>query len=116
MQELLSKLEEVLMFLFLRKVTFLQGLDIPTIVCGICNSDIEDNTHVFLKVVSRLRRFIENWCDMSIMADIEVVILWIDTVPFSIMKMKGLEAIVMVMWSLLWNFRKNILFSQQNSY
>lgn len=45
-----------------------KGIDIPSIVCGICNEDIDEISHIFIscKVAVELWRYFGKWCGVNV--------------------------------------------------
>lgn len=50
---------------------------------------------------------------ISLLLKIEYAFHYIDLIPLSNMKRAALNAIITIMWWLMWNFRSEILFSDQ---
>lgn len=72
-----------------------KGIDIPSVFCGFCNSDMEDVVHVFLtyELAMELWGYFGRWCDIRVrgFSVLEEVMQWID------LRLVLLEAMLMPM-------------------
>lgn len=96
---------------------FNKGVDVPSVVCSDFNDDLEYIYHHLIRceVAANIWTFFERWCDVVIpnFAEIKDMVVWIDSLLLSVAKQSTVEAIVMIMWWLLWNFRNDIIFNGQ---
>nr|GEV78578.1 RNA-directed DNA polymerase, eukaryota, reverse transcriptase zinc-binding domain protein [Tanacetum cinerariifolium] len=84
------------------------GIDIESILCPICNSNVESLDHMFFscEVASQLWRMVRIWCnimDLSTPSYSEWP-SWIDNVSCSSFKKKRLFVIIVSMFWVIWKF------------
>lgn len=95
---------------FSRKV-----INIHIVIFATYNSDFEDIRHVliFCKEAIEIQKFLSKCCDISIpiFQGVKYVILWLESIQLSNMKLVTLEAFVMMIQWLVWHVQNRTLFS-----
>nr|GFB08120.1 hypothetical protein [Tanacetum cinerariifolium] len=92
-----------------------RGLEIDSILCPICNNNVESIDHVFFscEVASSAWRLLRIWCnifDLSIPSYTNWI-SWIDNMPGSNVKKDRLFVIVTSMFWILWKYQNNVTFN-----
>lgn len=75
-----------------------KGLDVPSILCSICASQLEDSDHIFFLCPTShlIWKSIGKWCDLDFpsFSNVADMIAWVDNAPISRTKTLLLQAIV----------------------
>ncbi|GJV31360.1 RNA-directed DNA polymerase, eukaryota, reverse transcriptase zinc-binding domain protein [Tanacetum coccineum] len=92
-----------------------RGIDVPSILCPICQEDVETANHIFLtcEMASTLWSMLDNWWEVEIhlYANMEDWISWLDTSHLSKKVRVFLDDVGGVLLWHIWSFRKALVFS-----
>lgn len=95
-----------------------RGLEIDSIMCPICNANVESNDHVFFncEVASSVWCLIRSWCNLScpLPSSSRDWLTWIDNLPGSSLKKDRLYVIIASMFWTIWKYRNSITFSSNS--
>ncbi|GKC02169.1 RNA-directed DNA polymerase, eukaryota [Tanacetum coccineum] len=94
----------------------LRGVDIPCILCPICNIVVESTSHLLFvcNMARQLRILVVRWWELecSKIASYEEWLLWLNGIRLSKGVKEILEGVNYVMWWLIWRFRNQVLFEE----
>nr|XP_043614188.1 uncharacterized protein LOC122586145 [Erigeron canadensis] len=96
-----------------RKNLVTKGLDIPSLLCPMCECDVETSDHVFgnCNVASRVWRAVSNWIQIPIPSVGPTDMLNdIDNMHLSLVKKNIIEGIVYCGWWSIWRYRNDKVF------
>ncbi|GJR94428.1 RNA-directed DNA polymerase, eukaryota [Tanacetum coccineum] len=95
----------------------LRGMDIPSILCPLCNSAAESTSHIFFSCPLARQvwnKFLRWWEMDSISFDrYEDWLSWLNNTRFPKQLKTFLEGICYIMWWLIWRFRNQVLFGSK---
>ncbi|GJV04923.1 RNA-directed DNA polymerase, eukaryota, reverse transcriptase zinc-binding domain protein [Tanacetum coccineum] len=95
----------------------LRGMDIPSILCPLCNSAAESTSHIFFSCPLARQvwnKFLRWWEMDSISFDrYEDWLSWLNNTRFPKQLKTFLEGICYIMWWLIWHFRNQVLFGSK---
>ncbi|GJY97028.1 RNA-directed DNA polymerase, eukaryota [Tanacetum coccineum] len=94
-----------------------RGVQVPYILCPVCNDAHEDTSHLFFScvVATDIARLICRWWNLTWIpvGSYSDWLAWFNTIRLG-SKIKGiLEGVFYVTWWSLWNFRNQLLFANQ---
>ncbi|GJX42842.1 RNA-directed DNA polymerase, eukaryota, reverse transcriptase zinc-binding domain protein [Tanacetum coccineum] len=91
-----------------------KGLDIPTIMCPICEKYAESTNHIFYDcyMVRDIYRKIASWWDVSSpqIFSYEEWEAWISSFNFPFKRKLLMEGVFYIAWWTIWNFRNKLVF------
>ncbi|GJT44617.1 RNA-directed DNA polymerase, eukaryota [Tanacetum coccineum] len=95
-----------------------RGVQVPSILCPVCNDAHEDTSHLFFScvVATDIARLICRWWNLTWIpvGSYSDWLAWFNSIRLG-SKIKGvLEGVFYVTWWSLWNFRNQLLFANQN--
>ncbi|GJY89027.1 RNA-directed DNA polymerase, eukaryota, partial [Tanacetum coccineum] len=94
----------------------LRGVDIPCIICPICNIAVESTSRLLFvcNMARQLRILVVRWWEIefSKIASYEEWLLWLNGIRLSKGVKEILEGVNYVMWWLIWRFRNQVLFEE----
>ncbi|GJW79680.1 RNA-directed DNA polymerase, eukaryota [Tanacetum coccineum] len=97
----------------------LRGIDIPSILCPLCNRAVENSDHIFFScsMVRKVWRRLLTWweLDVSSFHSYNEWISWLSSIRLPKLLKVFLEGSCYVMWWLVWKFRNRLLFSDPTS-
>ncbi|GJW51351.1 RNA-directed DNA polymerase, eukaryota [Tanacetum coccineum] len=97
----------------------LRGIDIPSILCPLCNRAVENSDHIFFScsMVRKVWRRLLTWweLDVSSFHSYNEWISWLSSIRLPKLLKVFLEGSCYVMWWLVWKFRNHLLFSDPTS-
>ncbi|GJX71769.1 RNA-directed DNA polymerase, eukaryota [Tanacetum coccineum] len=89
-----------------------KDIDIPSVLCPICNNELESSDHVFFKcdTAVQLWRRVSRWCELNMPAsdNISSMLSWLDTI--GVYRRRILEVIVFATVWCIWRFRNRVVF------
>nr|XP_043639616.1 uncharacterized protein LOC122610690 [Erigeron canadensis] len=93
-----------------------KGIDIPSILCPLCSTDLETTNHLFLacKIANKLWRLIATWLDIPTLllaTNLEDALLLLDNMPIKVLKKNCIEAVLFCMIWVIWKHRNEQVFS-----
>nr|GEV32138.1 RNA-directed DNA polymerase, eukaryota, reverse transcriptase zinc-binding domain protein [Tanacetum cinerariifolium] len=95
-----------------------RGLDIPTIPCSFCNSNVESSDHVFFEcdLVKEIWCLVRKWCDLSIptFASYDTCYSWFSTWQATKAKSRRLYIIFAALFWWIWRYRNSVTFSSDS--
>ncbi|GJZ77827.1 RNA-directed DNA polymerase, eukaryota [Tanacetum coccineum] len=96
-----------------------RGMDIDSIICPMCDNEVESTSHLFFTchIAREIFRKISRWWDVSY-TDIhsyEEWVTWIVNLRLSMKYKKVLEGVFYVMWWHIWAFCNKRIFGPKNS-
>nr|GEV20284.1 RNA-directed DNA polymerase, eukaryota [Tanacetum cinerariifolium] len=94
-----------------------RGVQVPSILCPVCNVAREDTSHLFFScvVATDIARLICRWWNLTgiHVGSYSDWLAWFNTIRLG-SKIKGImEGVFYVTWWSLWNFRNQLLFANQ---
>ncbi|GJR32202.1 RNA-directed DNA polymerase, eukaryota [Tanacetum coccineum] len=91
-----------------------RGLDIPTIICPLCNESVESTSHIFFscQLSSQLMAKVCRWWELDYIPLNSYAnwFFWLTNSRLSKLKKEILEGVCYVTWWLIWKFRNQCLF------
>ncbi|GJZ40520.1 RNA-directed DNA polymerase, eukaryota, reverse transcriptase zinc-binding domain protein [Tanacetum coccineum] len=91
-----------------------RGLDIPTIMCPICEKYAKSTNHIFYDcyMVRDIYRKIASWWDVSSpqISSYEEWEAWISSLNFPFKRKLLMEGVFYIAWWTIWNFRNKLVF------
>ncbi|GJZ65152.1 RNA-directed DNA polymerase, eukaryota, reverse transcriptase zinc-binding domain protein [Tanacetum coccineum] len=91
-----------------------RGLDLQSILCPMCNKEVESTNHIFFacSMVRELYRRIVSWWDVcfSEFSSYEGWLVWLSNMKIQSTRRVILEGVIYIMWWLVWNFHNQSLF------
>ncbi|GJS61724.1 RNA-directed DNA polymerase, eukaryota, reverse transcriptase zinc-binding domain protein [Tanacetum coccineum] len=91
-----------------------RGLDIPTILCPLCNDSVESTSHIFFscQLASQLMAKVCRWWELDYIPLNSYAdwLFWLTNSRLSKLKKEILEGVCYVTWWLIWKFRNQCLF------
>ncbi|GJT71754.1 RNA-directed DNA polymerase, eukaryota, reverse transcriptase zinc-binding domain protein [Tanacetum coccineum] len=91
-----------------------RGMDIESILCPICDKEVESSSHIFFTchIAREIFRKILCWWDINVteVSSYEEWLEWLLNIRLHSKHKKLLEGVCYVMWWYIWNFRNKIIF------
>ncbi|GJS69137.1 RNA-directed DNA polymerase, eukaryota [Tanacetum coccineum] len=95
-----------------------RNVQVPSLMCPICNSALEDTSHLLFScgLATDVVRLVCRWWDLvwTPLGSYSEWLSWFNSVRLGSKVKELLEGVFYVTWWCLWNFRNQLLFAAQN--
>ena len=92
-----------------------KGLDIPCVLCPVCENEVESHNHLFFgcSMAAELYRLIGRWWNLHIPIFLDPIAweVWFLGLRFHSLQKSALEALFFSLWWHIWSYRNALLFS-----
>ncbi|XP_071694335.1 uncharacterized protein [Rutidosis leptorrhynchoides] len=92
-----------------------RGIELPTVVCPVCNNGVESKDHLFFtcEVASDLWRKVRLWldCDMHTFLPWDSFISWLEGISLPTSSKNQVVAIIVTLLWAIWRYRNGLVFN-----